>query len=164
MGQAEVTPIKYALRQNVHQLLESGVIDPYRIADELITTIPRKAILDALHECLPHAIRVIIHAYRDATLRGADEEGDSPAIQQPSRWESVGPHPVYTPEYEARWTDLANLTADDCVRVAERYFKLANENNERGKRFMALAKSMRHRKVEKVGELPAFVVKNILGR
>lgn len=133
------------------------------LVTEVEAGIPDDKLRATLRELLPFAIRPEMRPVHTPaqTWVGTDHSAKRQARRELTE---TGTWPVLLPrEMGGGWTELKDLTADDCEKLANRYESKAMESNANARRYRALARAVREAKAEKVGDLKREQVLMILG-
>lgn len=155
-SESATSPLRAAI---VSVLRATSHSDPRVIAEMVAVDIGDDDVYAAFEEALPHLVRAVMHSERshlrlDDASDGSTAHTTTASSSRSPRWESAAS--VFATRWfcgDAGWKQLGDCTRADVAYLVESRRKQAKQLDAAADNFEALAKLMRRRKVESVGQL-----------
>ncbi len=159
------------VQDRVRQLLDNtDLSDPHAIAEKILGEMKGAKAREALAECLPHYVRLIIGKDRssfaadrlDPAREATDAQSSSAGSSRSARWEAAGRVFRRREFVNGRWDQLGNLTVDEVTWLAEDRYRKAKDLTSKGDEYAALRDRMVSRGAMRVRDMPEADVGEIL--
>lgn len=156
-----------SVRDRVRELLaDTDLSDPHDIADALLGQLKGRSTRDALAECLPQYVRIVLARERwsdrpDLAKEQADAHHDAARSSRSSKW-AAARSLFRQPIYAGQWRQLGELTVEEITWLVDDRDRQAKELMIARDRWSALRDLMTRRKASKVAELPEDEVAEVL--
>jgi hypothetical protein len=157
-----------SVRQRVLDVLDSTELsDPHAIADAIAADLRGAAAKEALAECLPQYVRVVLSSLRSnarldpATWPSHTHEANAGSSRS-SKWMAARDffrQPIHA---AGEWRQLGDLTVDEVAWLVDDRHRQAKELTIAADRFAALRDLMTRRKAKRVRDLPEDEVAGVL--
>lgn len=156
-----------SVRERVRKVLvETELSDPHDIADALLAKLKGQAARDALAECLPQYVRIVLSGERrrdrlDPAMGATTNQRSTAGSSRSSKWaaaRSLFRQPIYV----GQWRQLGELTVEEVTWLVDDRDRQAKELMIARDRWSALRDLMTRRKADRVADLPESEVAEVL--
>lgn len=156
-----------SVRERVRELLdETELSDPHDIADALLAKLKGQAVRDALAECLPQYVRIVLARERwsdrlDPASAVTETHTGTAGSSRSTKW-AAARSLFRQPIFAGQWRQLGDLTVEEVTWLVDDRDRQAKELMLSRDRWSALRDLMARRKAKKVADLPEDEVAEVL--